>query len=294
MSPLSAKQAATRATAVGASEVGALVGDYLHPYASPASIYARIVTGYQRPVGSGAGLGNELEPAILALAGRRLGVKVRTSSWSYRHRELPLVATADAVTLEPVGDAVAILEAKLVGTWGASDWTDGPPPWVRDQVQAQLLLSRRRLGIVAALIGSTRFELHELPADPARQRELEEAVRRFALEHLEPRVPPAVELPRDEDLVLRLAPLGDGEALAAGNVLEALDYLDIAARRRLEAEELEAQARALAVRAVVTTGASVVLPPYGHGRRWRATRVELAGGPSLRFLPSRPKDTDNG
>lgn len=291
--PLSDRQARARAGAVGASEVGSLVGDYLHPYASPASVYARIVLGHSRSVGSAADLGRELEPAIIALAGRRLGVRVRTASWTYRHRTLPLVATADAVTLDPYDGIEAIVEAKLVGSWGASDWSDGPPPWVRDQVQTQLLLSRRQLAIVAALVGGTRFLLEEVPADPDRQRVILEAVAAFEREHLTPRVPPAVELERDEDLVLRLAPLGAGEAVASPSALEALDYLDIAARARIEAEEREAQARSLAVRHVIASGATVVVPPLGHARRWRATVVAKDGVPtSLRFLPSKSKESD--
>jgi predicted phage-related endonuclease len=287
VSPLTARQAQARAGAVGASEVGALVG--FHPYATPASIYARIVLGERRKVGSAADLGRELEPAILALAAKRLGVRIRTSSWTYRHPSAPLVATTDAVGLDTYGDRAdqIVLEAKLVGAWGASDWSDGPPSWIVDQVQAQLLLSRRRLGVVAALVGGTRFQLYELPADPARQAELLDAVRAFARDHLEPRVPPALELPRDADLVLQLAPAPAGVAFASGVLLELGDELDQAARVRLDAQAAEEAVRGRLELALAPAPPERITPPPGHPARWTAQLVTRDDRRSLRFIPSR-------
>jgi predicted phage-related endonuclease len=289
VSPLTSSQARARANAVGASEVGALVG--FHPYASPASIYARIVLGQSRKVGSAADLGRELEPAILALAAKRLGVRIRTSSWTYRHPSLPLVATTDAVGLDPYGersDAI-VLEAKLVGSWAESDWSNGPPTWIVDQVQAQLLLSRRRLGVVAALVGGTRFQLYELPADQARQAELQDAVRAFARDHLEPQVPPPLELPRDADLVLQLVPAPAGVAFASGELLDLGDALDQAARARLDAQAAEDAVRAQLELALAPAPPERLTPPPGHPSRWTAQLVTRDDRRSLRFLPSRSK-----
>jgi predicted phage-related endonuclease len=293
VSPLTARQSTARAHNVGASEVGALAGDYRHPYATPASIYARVVLGVAPKVGTAADLGRELEPSVLAMAGRRLGVRIRSTSWTYRHRDLPLVATADAVTLDELHGQQAIVEAKVVGPWGASDWQAGPPAHVVDQLQTQLGLSRRKLGVIAVLLGGTAFELHELPFDPVRFRILEDAVRTFVREHLEPELPPELDPDRDAELVLTLAELPAGTGVAAGAALEAARFLDVRARLRIAAEHDEAAARAQLERELVASGFDALVPPAGDAGSWRASVVERDGRRSLRFIPSRqPKDTD--
>jgi hypothetical protein len=291
--PLTEKQRAARSGAVGASEAGALVGDYLHPYASPASIYARIVHGVERKVGNPAFMGNRLEPWIIDQARSEVGVRVRTTSWTYRHKTLPLVATADAVTLD---EPVAIVEAKYVTHWGEDAWAGGPPPWIIDQVQVQMALSGRPLAVVVAFMGgSGKLARYDVPQDLERQGLILNAVQHFAAAHLVPQVPPPVTEPRDMDLVLTIAALEDGEIEARGDLLDAVSLLDARARRRLDAEKDEAAARNLVMALMAQEGAATVLPPYGSGASWRATAVARGSERTLRFFPSRsPKESPRG
>jgi hypothetical protein len=185
--PLSDRQARARAAAVGASEVGCLVGDYLHPYASPASVYGRIVLGYQRTVGSAADLGPLPESNMVEY--------IVTENQPLR--EITLGGTDHRPDLDAIwaanegGTAGAVIAVKNAGKAGkvAVFGTD---------MSEQL----------------ARFLLEEVPADPDRQRIILEAVAAFDRDHLTPRVPPVVELERDEDLVL----LGVLAILLAGSV----------------------------------------------------------------------------
>jgi predicted phage-related endonuclease len=263
----------------------------LHPYHTPASIYARIVHGIERSVGSAAQLGVELEPAIIAMTGRRMNIRVRTSSWTYKHPRLPLVATVDAVGLDEFHDTEVVVEAKLVGPWARADWAAGPPWWVVDQVQVQLALSRRSLGIVGALIGGTTFNVYEVPADPGRQMEILQAVHAFKLNHLDPRFPPPVDPDRNPELVIALAGLAPDEIEASGDLLAAGMALDGAARARINAETAEEHFRTALATEIARAGVTKVVPPLTDPARWSATVVERNGAKTLRFLPSRtPKE----
>jgi hypothetical protein len=238
-------------------------------------------------------MGNRLEPWIIDQARVELGVRVRTTSWTYRSRHLPLVATADAVTLD---EPEAIVEAKYVTHWGEDAWTDGPPPWIIDQVQTQMYLAHRDLAVVVAFMGgSGKLNRYDIAADPERQKAIIFAVATFNAMHLVHKVPPVPLMPRDMDLALTIAPLSEGESEARGELLDAVNLLDGRARARLDAEKAEEAARALVIALMAQQEATVILPPYGSGATWRATAVARGSERTLRFIPSRtPKESSVG
>lgn len=141
-----------RSTGIGASEVPAILG--LSPWTTPVAVWLEKVGmgGPRRETGP-MRTGTALEGAILGIAARDLDLRAVRNRVSFRHPDwpdVPLWATPDGFTRHRAG----LVEVKVVGYRGA-DWSDGPPPYVLSQVQAQLAcLPRTRYAIVAALLGS--------------------------------------------------------------------------------------------------------------------------------------------
>jgi predicted phage-related endonuclease len=286
MPELSARSIETRRTRIGASEVGALLA--LHPYTSPARIYARIVDGDTIAQTSSMGVGKALEHPALELARDTLGLKVHACSRTYVHPDLPLAATPDAYarvdwTAHPEAPALSglpagpgLVEIKVSGDY--SLWTD-LPAFVEWQVRAQLALTGRAWAFVAALVGSS-LRTYLVERDAELERAMLDAVDRFDRLHLSPRIPPPTE---DAELVLRWS-LRTGEIVAAADPeLSSLGdaYAGvIVSRRALEREEKSARA-AFALELARKSGRLVI------GSGWTAT-VDDAG--SLRMAVKSRRD----
>jgi predicted phage-related endonuclease len=261
MSPqLSSSSIETRRTRIGASEVGALLG--MHPYTTPARIYARIVDGDTIPQSASMGVGKSLEAPVLRMAADVLGLRVRACSHTYVHPDLPLAATPDAWAIDDAG-RLGLVEIKISGDY--SLWTDLPAA-VEWQVRAQLALSGRSWAYVAALVGSS-LRTYRVDRDDELEAIMLDAVDRFDRLHLTPRVPPATD---DADLVLRWS-LRAGEVLADGWLAVLGEtYADVVRERR-KLEAAEKAARETFALEVARRSASLVI-----GKRWRAT-VDDAG-----------------
>ena len=270
-----------RRSRIGASELGALFG--WHPWTDPARIYARIVDGDQPVQTASMGLGHVLENAIAREAAARLNLEAMACSRTYVHDALPIAATPDYYARElrrtvggiaPIrhGRYTGLLEVKLSTEW--SWWIDGPPPWYEWQVRAQMALTGRRWGVIAAVIVS-RLETFQIEHDPDKWAEAEARVAAFQSEHLTPRIPPGTDR---EDLVLRWT-LRPGEIIAEGQLAGVGDrYAELVrARRRAEAQEKEERAAFVAL--IGATGARVVL-----GQGWNAATDDRG---VMRFTVSR-------
>ncbi len=281
---LLARSTALRATRVGASEAAGLAG--WHPYATPASIYARIVLGVDPgPPSPEMRAGIALERAILRVA---LGsLELAWSRWSrftWTHPTLPLAATPDGIGARPDG-ATIVAEAKLAGD--PRSWSEGPPPWYVAQARLQRVVTGRDRGYLVGLVGA-RIRTLEIEPDAEAEEELLEAVAAFDRDHLRPRLPPPADPERDRDLVLTLADLEAGSMVADGRLAELGDVLAVLAGDRLAAERAEAQARATFIAELAACGASEVLAPG----RWTASVRELDGGRrSLTFRPRQARPT---
>jgi hypothetical protein len=260
MPTLTKRSLETRRTRVGASEVGALLD--LHPYTSPARIYARIVDGDTIPQTASMGVGKDLEGPVLRMAARALGLKVKACSLTYAYPELPLAATPDAYAFD--GETHGLVEVKISGDY--SLWTD-LPAYVEWQVRAQLAATDRAWAYVAALVGST-LKTYRVDRDAELEARMLNAVDRFDRLHLTPKIPPETE---DAELVLRWS-LREREIVATTGELAVLgdDYAGLTRERRL-AEADEKGARALFAAEVAHRGARLVI-----GSGWTAT-VDDAG-----------------
>jgi hypothetical protein len=176
---LTQAQREARRYRVGASEVAALPGIDEHRFVTPADIYDRIVYGTSREPSLNMMVGAYLEPTVVAMARRFLGLPLRACTRPYVHPTLPLTASPDAYA-----GPGALAEVKVTGAWVTV------PRYVYWQVQTQLLLTRRATCYVVVLAGSS-LTYEVIDADREAQDIVLEAVRLFWRDHLAPLNPPA-------------------------------------------------------------------------------------------------------
>jgi len=137
---------------LGASEVPAIFG--VSPYATASDVWlSKVGLGGERVETPGMFAGRELEQPILRMASAAAGVKLVHNAQTFAHPrwpDVPLFATPDGFGPR----RTTLAEVKLVG-FRFSDWSAGPPDYVRLQVLAQMAcLPRAARAIVAALVGS--------------------------------------------------------------------------------------------------------------------------------------------
>lgn len=158
MPVLTERSLSVRATRVGASEVGSIMG--IDPFRGPMSVWERIVLGKTPEPSSAMRLGSELEIPIAKAWAERAGVPFRSNT--YTRTAGHLAATADGFARG------ALVEIKLSFYGGI--WANGLPDHVRYQAVAQSIVYRRPLVIVVALIAG---ELREYEVRPTREERAE-------------------------------------------------------------------------------------------------------------------------
>jgi len=274
MPELTEKNLAARAGKVGASEVAALLPGDRHPYASRASLYAKLVNGIDTFAGNpdAARLGHEAEATIQRAGIARTGLRVRANSYTYTHPTLPIVATPDGLVLHTDD----LVEYKLVSGYMSEEWADGPPFHYIVQVQTQMLLTKRTRCHVWAQIGSTRFVQYIVDADPAIQAEIEDAVEAFYRDHITPRIPPE-DVPAELMLTV-YAPEGSGPADDEADTIGVM-ISDLMAEQDSVKAALD-NAREGLVNWMVREGLSFVSGPTWTAE---ATKSAKAGKVGLRF-----------
>lgn len=151
-----------------------------HPFTTAQAVYDRIVYGEGREATPRMMVGQLLEPAVLDLGRKLLGLPLRACSRPYVHPTLPLCASLDAYA-----GPGELAEVKVTSAWVG----DNPASYVLAQVQTQLLLSRRSRAHLLVLAGSS-FTDTVLEADPVAQAIILEAVRDFTDRFLVPGIRP--------------------------------------------------------------------------------------------------------
>lgn len=172
MPPLTERNHLIRSQNVSASEVGALMGE--HPYMTPERIWDRLVSPFPMEFTANEFMenGTFMEPAIAALAARRLRLRLRANSKTYVHPTVRLCATPDYLVL---GTPPGLVEIKLSGN---HDMWRSIPSHVEWQVRAQLACTKRETAAVCVLVGSG-LRTFLLERDALLEEELLEAVDRF-------------------------------------------------------------------------------------------------------------------
>jgi hypothetical protein len=147
-----------------------------HPFTSAREVYDRIVFGVGREPNLRMMVGQLLEPAVLDLGRRLLGLPLLACVRAYVHPSLPLTASPDAYC-----GPGALAEVKVTGQWSAGNIA----PYVIWQVQAQLLLTGREVAHLVVLSGTNLQDI-VIEADATARNRILEAVTQFDLEHLRP------------------------------------------------------------------------------------------------------------
>lgn len=203
-----------RASRVGASEVGALMGH--HPFVTAGDIWARLQGHEERRRSTQAmQIGNDLEPAVAALWSVHAARKVVRCSRTYAHRSVRLCATPDYYV-----PASELLEVKVSGDWDM--WRD-LPEHVEWQTRAQMACTGRMRCHVAVLLGGT-LRTFTVQRDLDAERQMLETVAAFVEAFVDSGTPPP---DADPELVFRVRP-------AVAGVVAATDDIDAAAQELME------------------------------------------------------------
>jgi len=149
-----------RQKGIGASEAAAVVGR--NPYKTAKQLWIEKTTGQKQWVGPAAGIGSQLEGAILEIWEHETGHKAK-------HLGQTLYCKDDAPIMLASPDAIGDSEGApdLIEIKATSQWWREPPEHVWIQVQQQLAVMEGKTAQVAALVRSTKFEVWDIQRDDA-------------------------------------------------------------------------------------------------------------------------------
>lgn len=242
---------------IGASDAAAILG--LDPWRSREDVWAEKVYGLDIDKGSEAiELGNELEPVIVAWAGKQIteqmpGVKIDTESPQMLHPGGVLLAHPDGVVLSPHDDAVnarvmlAPIEAKYRSRgieWG-TDESPEIPLEVLTQAYVQMACMGAAFCYVAAYLAASygikkRIIRHD--CDPDMLKTVEDELHNFWERYvLTKKQPPPSERGPSLEVMKRIRRLPDTVVTVDARVME--DFV-AARQKRLDAEKAEEKAKA--------------------------------------------------
>lgn len=187
------------AARVGGSDIAALLG--LSPWATPLSVYARIVGGTKDEDSAPKKRGRFLESAVLNMYADATGAKVLPGP-KLRHPRIPHTrASLDALALR---DGRRVADAKTAGRTEIHKW--GEPG--TDQVPLYIVPQMNFYGGIAHMLGEVDTRDVDVPAlvggdlavyevkwDAELFALCEQAVERFWVDHVLPRRPPPVTEP---------------------------------------------------------------------------------------------------
>ena len=170
-----------RGSGIGASEVAAIAG--LSPWTTPVEVWLeKVGLGRPREDTPQMRAGRDLERAILHLGGRDLDRKLVGNRKTFAHARWPevrLFATPDGF-----GERRWTLAEVKVVSHRLSDWSDGPPPYVALQVQAQLAVFPKAgaCDVIALVGGGVRT--YRVDRDPVVVAGIEDRVAGWWADHI--------------------------------------------------------------------------------------------------------------
>ena len=144
-----------RRQGLGGSDAAASMG--LSPYTSPVALYLDKTDPQPDEDKEIFEAGRRAEPLITKWFADQTGFTVERQPVLLRSRQWEfMLANIDAFVTDIEGE-LCILECKNVGSYGASDWADGPPVHVRLQGMHYLAVTGLSRVYFAALIGGNKF-----------------------------------------------------------------------------------------------------------------------------------------
>jgi putative phage-type endonuclease len=170
----------------------------VNPWTSPYALYQRMI-GNEPPQEQTfpMWLGSQMEGIVIRAFTKETGLKCRRphravdpNFWfTTEEYGFPMGCLLDAWTLDP--DKTGI-EAKTASAFMSAEWEDDVPVHYLLQIQHQMACTGWGHFYAAAIVGN-KFVVHRVPRDEELIALLTDKERDFYLNHLVPRVPPAVD-----------------------------------------------------------------------------------------------------
>lgn len=283
---------AERKTLIGASETPSILGK---GYETPAEVWARkvgLADGTEET--ERMEIGNVVQPAIVELARRRIGLdfqhepanRVRRSNIEYIGASLDAFVTEDGLDIP--------LDAKNVDRIHGREWEESPPIGYQIQLQQQMFVTGADHGYLFALIGGNRTAWHRVDRNEAFIAAMLKKLEWF-WGLVQTRTPPPYQDPQDQARVLAtLYPKSNGTAV----VLDEVAAKIIERRNALDAIYTETEARLTEcdneLKALLGENSFGALPD-GRWISWKQQTVKehvrkASTFRVLRFHDKRPKD----
>jgi putative phage-type endonuclease len=222
---------ASRAAAIGASEVAALFGLLPKSWGSMYTIWANKV-GLGPPAeeltGEWLEWGQILEEPIAQRYQTVTGRKLWKGGGPFcvaQHATLPyLRCTPDRFVVEsPDREGVGVLQVKNAAWFKAGDWDEGPPDYVRVQLQTEMAVTGAEWGSAAVLVGGNKFKYVDVEREPALIAEIEAQVAHFWTNYVITGAAPDIDASEATTAFLkRLHPKDNGETVQLGEEALAL------------------------------------------------------------------------
>ena len=200
---------------IGSSDIGCIMG--VNPWKTALQLWAE-KTGEIEPKdlsdNEAVEMGNELEDTVARIFTKRTGLRVRRSPKIYSGKEgHPSANKAyyKAQVDRLIEGSDELLECKTCSAWKAKDWEgeEIPASYIL-QVLFQLMLTGRKVGYIACLIGGQKFVYKKIEADEEMFAKMREQADAF-WQMVQDRVPPAT-VGADNDWIISLFPT-HGEAI---------------------------------------------------------------------------------
>lgn len=274
---------AERKSAVGASEVAAILGE--DPRRGALSIYANKVV--DRPSEEDLdwmAFGRDVEGAIANGYARKSGrIVINVSPYEFlRCKDLPILGATLDRRLEPGGsekfpapaEGEGDLEAKAVGFQKQKDWESDPPTMFVIQVQAQLECSGLKWGSLGALFGGIMIaDPVDILPSPDFVAIMKEEVEKFWW-HVTNRIPPEADAKPDTAAAIKTIWARDtGRTIALDHEAVAL-MDDFESRREAKSLSEEKYKEVVNKIGVLMQDAAVALLPDGSSLVYKTSDVK--------------------
>lgn len=244
---------------IGGSDIAGVMG--LSRWRTPLSIWAE-KTGEVQPEdlseNEAVEMGNELEETVARIFTKRTGLKVRQAPQRYASKKYPFMACQIDRLVTGTDD---LLECKTASAWKEKEWAgeEIPIEYIL-QVSFQLMITGRKTGYIAVLIGGNKFLYKKIEPDQELFDKMTEAAKSF-WKMVQDRTPP-VAMAADNSFMVELYPTA-GEAIkeASQDVTDAVAALQLIKAEIIEAEKKKDEIEAK-LKEIIGDNAGIKTPEY--------------------------------
>lgn len=217
---------------IGGSDISAVMG--LSRWKTPLQLWAE-KTGAVEPEDisnkDAVKWGNRLEEVCASAFEEESGLKVRRAPQLYVSKDYPFMRCQVDRLITGTDD---LLEIKTASAWKEKEWEgeEIPQEYIL-QVQWQLMITGRKTGYIAVLIGGQKFLWKKIEADYSIFQSMIESALNF-WKMVQEKTPPMA-MPDDNSFIVELYPKGDDRMVEASqDISDAIKQLQL-----LKAEEIK-------------------------------------------------------